>query len=299
MCLENAFWHFGGVPRRVVLYNLKALWWLKRGLVRSGDCIRRCRCFRSTTVACFCRPNRGCPDTRGRWNAGVDYVQENALKGHTFTNLHHSERSFYPLKQRSPTKRACATTRRAAEASISWRSRRRLCRRLPSGRLASFPCRRGGACIGTAMSKSRRRITQVPPEHVGQNGVGALGRSAWCGSSTNVWCRSLPHACTQIAGEVQHGRARPAHRRRRRSTPVERWRRRVSACQGAASRWGVGCTALGRGDVAKPRRRRRACLAGTIALGAQAPVGGLGKKRARRAHAHAGEYQACAPCVLC
>ncbi len=35
MCLENAFWHFGGVLARVVLDNLKAAV-LQRGLVRSG-----------------------------------------------------------------------------------------------------------------------------------------------------------------------------------------------------------------------------------------------------------------------
>ena len=67
-CLENAFWHFGGVPRRLVLDNLQGRREEGR-LVRSGAQPQGAVVRASTTARCFCRRDRTRRDTRGRSSA--------------------------------------------------------------------------------------------------------------------------------------------------------------------------------------------------------------------------------------
>jgi transposase len=84
-CLENAFWHFGGVPRRLVLDNLRAA-------VRNPDWYDpelnpKIEAFAAHygTVVMPTKPYT--PRHKGKVEAGVDYVQENALKGRTFASI--------------------------------------------------------------------------------------------------------------------------------------------------------------------------------------------------------------------
>jgi transposase len=84
-CLENAFQYFGGVPRRLVLDNLKAGvlqpdWYDPELHPRFASF---CQHYR--TVAWPLRPRK--PEHKGKVERGVGYVQDNGLKGHTFTSL--------------------------------------------------------------------------------------------------------------------------------------------------------------------------------------------------------------------
>ena len=86
MCLENAFWHFGGVPRRIVLDNLKAAvlhadWF-------DPELHPKMQAFADHYGCVFLPTKPRMPRHKGKVERGVDYVQENALKGLTFTNLH-------------------------------------------------------------------------------------------------------------------------------------------------------------------------------------------------------------------
>jgi transposase len=84
-CMENAFWHFGGVPKVLVIDNLKAA-------VKNPDWYDP---ELNPKIQSFCE-HYGCvilptkprmPRHKGKVESGVDYVQENGLKGHRFTSL--------------------------------------------------------------------------------------------------------------------------------------------------------------------------------------------------------------------
>jgi transposase len=84
-CLENAFEHFGGVPRTLVIDNLKAgvlkADWFDPELNPKLEDF----CRHYGTVVLPTKP--GTPRHKGKVERGVDYVQENALKGRKFTSL--------------------------------------------------------------------------------------------------------------------------------------------------------------------------------------------------------------------
>lgn len=84
-CWENAFWHWGGVPRTLVIDNLKAA-------VKQADWydpelhpIIRSFCQHYGTVVLPTKPYM--PRHKGKIEAGIKYVQDNALKGRTFPTL--------------------------------------------------------------------------------------------------------------------------------------------------------------------------------------------------------------------
>jgi transposase len=84
-CLENAFRHFGGVPLRTVIDNLKAGiiqadWFDPEINPKLADFARH-----YGTVILPTRP--GMPRHKGKVENGVKYVQNNALKGRQFSSL--------------------------------------------------------------------------------------------------------------------------------------------------------------------------------------------------------------------
>lgn len=83
--LENAFHHFGGVPKTIVIDNLKA------GVLKADwfdpELNPKLAAFAEHygTVILPTRPRM--PRHKGKVERGVGYVQDNALKGRTFTSL--------------------------------------------------------------------------------------------------------------------------------------------------------------------------------------------------------------------
>jgi transposase len=84
-CIENAFYHFGGAPRHLILDNLRAA-------VQKTDWFEpelnpKVRAFAAHygTVFLPARPYR--PTYKGKVERGIGYVQDNALKGRTFESL--------------------------------------------------------------------------------------------------------------------------------------------------------------------------------------------------------------------
>jgi transposase len=84
-CLENAFHYFGGVPKTLVIDNLKAAVtkadWFDPELNPKIVAF----CLHYDTVMLPTKPYT--PRHKGKVERGVDYVQENALKARTFTTL--------------------------------------------------------------------------------------------------------------------------------------------------------------------------------------------------------------------
>ena len=83
--LENALWHFGGVPKLLVTDNLKAAViqadWYDPELNPKTEAF--CRHYGTTLVPT--RPRM--PRHKGKVERGVGYTQSNALKGRTFDSL--------------------------------------------------------------------------------------------------------------------------------------------------------------------------------------------------------------------
>ena len=84
-CLENAFHHFGGVPRILTIDNLKAA--VARADWYDPDLHPKIRnfCEHYGTTILPTRPRM--PRHKGKVERGVDYAQENALKGRTFASV--------------------------------------------------------------------------------------------------------------------------------------------------------------------------------------------------------------------
>lgn len=109
-CIENAFWHFGGVPQTLVIDNLKAAVtkadWYDPEL--NPKILAFCEYY--GTVLLPTRPYT--PRHKGKIERGVDYVQENALRGRTFESLDAQNRHLLEWETRIADTRIHGTTRK-------------------------------------------------------------------------------------------------------------------------------------------------------------------------------------------
>ena len=83
--LENAFWHFGGVPKTVVIDNLRAA--VKNPDWYDPELVPKLRAFEQHYGITILPTRPYTPRHKGKVERGVDYVQENALRGRTFATL--------------------------------------------------------------------------------------------------------------------------------------------------------------------------------------------------------------------
>ncbi len=83
--LENAFWSFGGVPQTIVIDNLKAA--VKHPDWYDPEVQPKVRTFCEHYRTAILPTRPYIPRHKGKVERGVGYVQENALKGKSFTSL--------------------------------------------------------------------------------------------------------------------------------------------------------------------------------------------------------------------
>jgi Mu transposase, C-terminal domain len=89
-CLENAFSHFGGVPKALVLDNLKAA--VEQPDWYDPELNPKLRSFAEHYGLAVLPTKSYTPRHKGKIESGVGYVKNNALKGHTFTSLEEENR---------------------------------------------------------------------------------------------------------------------------------------------------------------------------------------------------------------
>jgi transposase len=161
--LENAFRHFGGVPKTLVPDNLKAAVLKADWYDPDVNPKLRSFCEHYGTVLLPTRPRT--PRHKGKVERGVDYVQENALKGRSFTSL--AEQNEYLLHWESTVAdtRIHGTTRRQVLKVFQEQERPAL-GQLP---LERFPCFHEAQRIVSrdghvAVDKA---YYSVPPEYLG------------------------------------------------------------------------------------------------------------------------------------
>ena len=109
-CLENAFWHFGGVPETLVIDNLKAA--VKRADWYDPEIHPKIQsfCRHYGTVILPCKPYM--PRHKGKVERGVGYVKSNALKGRKFDSLSQQNQFLLHWETRIADTRIHGTTRK-------------------------------------------------------------------------------------------------------------------------------------------------------------------------------------------
>jgi transposase len=109
-CLEGAFRHFGGVPRRLVLDNLKAA--VTQADWFDPEINPKVRSFGEHYATVFLPTRPYTPRHKGKVERGVDYVQENALRGRSFAALEEQNRFLRDWEEAVADTRVHGTTRR-------------------------------------------------------------------------------------------------------------------------------------------------------------------------------------------
>jgi transposase len=84
-CIENSFWHFGGVPKVLVIDNLKAA--VKQPDWYDPDLNPKMQSFCVYYGVVILPTKPRTPRHKGKIESGVNYVQENGLRGHRFASL--------------------------------------------------------------------------------------------------------------------------------------------------------------------------------------------------------------------
>ncbi len=167
LCLENAFWFFGGTTQTVVLDNLKAA--VTKADWFDPELNPKVRSFATHYGIVFLPTRPRMPRHKGKVERGVDYVQENALKARTFTSLEEENAFLRTWEQTIADTRVHGTIRQQVGKLFAEVDRPAL-RPLPTERFPFF-------------YESRRKVHRdghvevakayysVPPEY--------LGRSVW------------------------------------------------------------------------------------------------------------------------
>jgi hypothetical protein len=163
-CLENAFRYFGGVPRTLIIDNLRAAVtradWYDPEL--NAKVAEFCRHY--GTVMLPTRP--AMPHHKGKIEAGVKFAQNNALKGRSFTSL--SAQNLFLLDWESGVAdtRIHGTTRQQIGKVFNEVERAKLLS-LPAGLFPVFE-EAPRTVHRDGYVELQRAYYSVPPEYVGR-----------------------------------------------------------------------------------------------------------------------------------
>lgn len=163
-CLENAFRYFGGVPRTLVIDNLRAAVtradWFDPEL--NQKVAEFCRYYGAVMLPC--KP--AMPRHKGKVEAAVKYVQNNALKGRTFNGLNEQNQFLLEWEKGVADTRIHGTTRRQSGKIFDEVERTKLLP-LPAGLFPAFE-EAPRTVHGDGYIELQRAYYSVPPEYVGR-----------------------------------------------------------------------------------------------------------------------------------
>jgi transposase len=163
-CLENAFWSLGGVPQRLVLDNLRAA--VSKCDWFEPEINPKVRTFADYYGIALMPTRPYTPRHKGKVERGVDYVQENALRGRSFASLAEQNTFLHSWEETVADRRVHGTTRQQVGKHFAEVERAKL-RPLPAGRFAFF--HEAQRCVHRdGHVEVMRSYYSVPPEHVGR-----------------------------------------------------------------------------------------------------------------------------------
>lgn len=162
-CLENAFWSFGGVPHTLVIDNLRAA--VSRADWYDPDVHPKIQsfCQHYGTVILPTKPRM--PRHKGKVERGIDYVQDNALKGHVFDSLAEENQHLRDWEQRIADTRIHGTTRK--QVHLLFQEEKPHLTPLPAGRFPSFEEGRRSVHRDGHIEVAKAYYS-VPPEYTGR-----------------------------------------------------------------------------------------------------------------------------------
>jgi transposase len=190
-CLENAFVHFGGVPKTLIIDNLKAAvsqadWYDPELNPKVQEFARH-----YGTVVVPTRPYT--PRHKGKIERQIGYAQSNALKGRTFNSLAEQNRFLADWETSVADTRIHGTTRKQVGRAFEELEKPKLLP-LPPGR---FPCFQEAqrAVNRDGHVEVAKAYYSAPPEFV--------GRTVWARWDGHV-VRLFDQHLRQIAVHAQH-----------------------------------------------------------------------------------------------
>jgi transposase len=161
-CIENAFRHFGGVPKVLNVDNLKAAVlradWFDPDINPKLEAF--CRHYATSVLPC--RPHT--PEHKGKVERGIGYVKESALKGHHFESLAAENAHLAHWEKTVADTRIHGTTKRQV-AELFAHERPHL-QPLPASLFPVFEEARRKVGRDSFVEVARAYY-EVPPEHIG------------------------------------------------------------------------------------------------------------------------------------
>lgn len=189
-CIENAFWYFGGVPKTLVIDNLKAA-------VRKADWFDpelnpkiQSFCQHYGTIILPTKPRM--PRHKGKVERGVGYVKSNALKAKSFKSLTEQNQHLLQWEHQVADTRVHGTTRHQVRKAFTEVERDAL-GPLPIERFELFHESRRQVNRDGHISVQKAYYS-VPPEY--------LGRQVWVRWDGRL-VRVFNHRFEQIAVHAQ------------------------------------------------------------------------------------------------
>ena len=162
-CLENAFRHFGGVPKRLVIDNLKAA--VARGDWYDPEVHPKLQSFARHYGTVFLPTKPYTPRHKGKIESGVKYVKRNALKGRVFPGLTEENEFLFNWETQVADQRIHGTTKQQVEKLFEQVERRALlplpAERFPFFHEARHTVHRDGHL------EADKAYYSAPPEYVG------------------------------------------------------------------------------------------------------------------------------------
>ena len=231
-CIENAFHHFGGVPKTLVIDNLRAA-------VTQADWFDpnlnpKVQAFAAHYGTVILPTKPYTPRHKGKIERGIGYVKDNALKGRTFESLQAQNLHLQEWESTVADTRIHGTTRQQVGKVFEEVERGTL---LPLP-LERFPCFREAQRVVSrdAHVEVDKAFYSVPPEY--------LGRAVWArwdARMVRIFDPQMRSIAVHAKSEPGRFRTQPAHIAPEKISKVEKgtaWLlNKASAIGSNAQRW--------------------------------------------------------------
>ena len=192
-CLENAFHHFGGVPKRLIIDNLKAA--VARADWYDPEVHPKLQSFAQHYGTSILPTKPYTPEHKGKVESGVKYAKDNALRGRVFQSLGEQNAFLSEWESRTADTRIHGTTKKQVGSCFEQVEQPAL-QPLPPDRFPSFhESRRSVHRDGHV--EVDKAFYSVPPEY--------LGRRLWVRWDTHL-VRIFDDRWEQVA---VHAKAEP------------------------------------------------------------------------------------------
>ncbi|MHB1035019.1 MAG: IS21 family transposase [Pirellulales bacterium] len=212
-CLENAFLHFGGVPKRLVIDNLKAA--VARADWYDPEVHPKLQSFAQHYGTVFLPTKPYTPRHKGKIESGVKYAKHNGLQGRVFPSLAEENQFLLDWETRIADTRIHGTTKQQVERLFEDVERAALLR-LPAERFPFFHEARR-AVHRDGYLEVDNAYYSAPPEYLGHRLW-----VRWDGRLVRIFNARWEQLVTHAKTEPGRFRTDPRHIPREKVSAVER-----------------------------------------------------------------------------